>query len=162
METGVKVCDAMTHRPVSVRSSMTLAECAMLMKDKRVGSLLVRDDGNLLGILTETDIVRKAVAVQKSPGALIAKDIMHSDVVTISPEKDVFEAINLMREQDIRHLPVVDDKKLIGLLTMKDVLRIEPQLFDLLVEKLEVREEERKMQFWSDEGKKGEESSSED
>ena len=56
----------------------------------------------------------------------------------------MFEALIRMRDLNIRHLPVVDDKKLIGLLTLKDVLKIEPQLFELLVEKFELREEGRK------------------
>lgn len=145
------VCDAMTHRPVTVRSGATLARCAVLMKNKRVGSLLIKDDHSLLGILTETDIVRKAVAGNKTPGELTAGDIMTKRVVLISPEKDIFEALNKMRDHDVRHLPVVDGKKLVGLLTLKDVLKIEPQLFDLLVETIELREEERKMRLWASE-----------
>ena len=145
------VCDAMTHRPVTVRSGTTLAKCAFLMKNKRVGSLLIKDDHSLLGILTETDIVRKAVAENKTPGALTAGDIMTKKVVLISPETDIFEALNKMRDHDLRHLPVVDGKKLVGLLTLKDVLKIEPQLFDLLVETIELREEERKMRLWASE-----------
>ena len=149
METGVKVCDAMTHRPITVRTSITLAECAMLMREKHVGSVLVKDNHSLLGIVTESDIVRKAVAAHKSPGEVSAVDIMTTRIITVSPEKDIFEAINIMRDHDLRHLPVVDGKRLVGLLTVKDILKIEPQLFEILAEKLEVREEERKMEFWA-------------
>ena len=71
-------------------------------------------------------------------------DIMESDIKTITPEKDIFEALILMKEFNIRHLPVVDGSKMIGLLTLKDILKIEHQLFDLLVEKFELKEESRK------------------
>jgi len=151
MDTGVNVCDAMTHQPITVRGSVTLAECAILMRNKKVGSVLVKDNSSLLGIVTERDIVRRAVAAQKIPGEMTVADVMSTDIKSISPEKDIFEAINLMRDCDFRHLPVIDGKKLIGLLTVKDILKIEPQLFDLLVEKIELREEERKMRLWAHE-----------
>ena len=61
----------------------------------------------------------------------------YSSVVTISPEKDVFEALVTMRNNDIRHLPVVKGNELLGFLTLKDVLKIQPELFDILLEKVE-------------------------
>lgn len=147
MNTGIKVGDAMTRRPFYVSSTTTLAECAHLMKEKRVGSLLVKDSDVLLGIVTEQDIVRKAVAINKSPAELSAQDIMEKQLVTISGAEDIFEAIKIMKKHDIRHLPVVGNGELHGFLTLKDVLKIEPELFELMVDRLVIREEELKPAF---------------
>jgi signal-transduction protein with cAMP-binding, CBS, and nucleotidyltransferase domain len=65
-------------------------------------------------------------------------------MVIISPEKDIYDAIIKMRDKDVRRLPVIHDGELIGLLTEKDILKIEPSLFDLLVERYEIREEDKK------------------
>ena len=61
---------------------------------------------------------------------------MTTKLVTIEPKADIFDAMMLMRDAEVRHLPVVENKKILGFLTMKDILKIEPQLFDLIVEKI--------------------------
>ena len=145
MKTGIKVVDAMTRLPVSITPDTTLQDCAHLMKEQHVGSLLVKKGESLIGILTERDIVRKAVAsgldITKTP----AKDVMVEEVVTVPPGADIFEAIHLMKDHDIRHLPVADGKKLVGFITIKDILKIQPQLFENLVDKMRIAEEDRKM-----------------
>ena len=145
MKTGVMVCDAMTRQPLCVPPQTTIAECAAIMKEENVGSLLIKDGAKLLGILTEQDIVRKAVAQSKKPAELSAADIMEKELVTMTGSEDILDALALMSEHDIRHLPIVNNGELAGFLTMKDVLRIEPALFDLLVDRLDVREEESKL-----------------
>jgi len=137
MKTGVSVADAMTHSPVTVSPSKALEHCAILMKEKNIGSLIVEQNKKLMGIITEWDIVRKVVADGANPKFIRAEDVMENKVVTISPEKDVFEALVTMRNNDIKHLPVVNGKELIGFLTLKDVLKIQPELFDILLEKVE-------------------------
>lgn len=144
METGYKVCDAMTEHPVTISPNATLKQCADLMAKKHVGSILVEEEGKIVGILSEQDIVRKAVAKGLPTGVKKVKDIMEEKLVTISPEKDIFDALTMMRDYNIRHLPVMGNGKFMGLVTMKDILKIEPDLFDILVEKFEIREEEKK------------------
>jgi len=144
LETGYKVCDAMTESPITISANKTLRDAAKLMAKEHVGALLVKEDGNLIGVFTEQDIVRKAVALPGNPSTRKVKEIMEKTVTTIAPEADIFDAIRVMRDYNIRHLPVVSDSKLIGLVTLKDILKIEPDLFDLLVEKFELREESRK------------------
>ena len=69
---------------------------------------------------------------------------METKLLMISPSDDIYDALIKMRDSNIRHLPVVEHGKMVGLLTLKDILKIEPQLFELLVEKFELREETRK------------------
>jgi signal-transduction protein with cAMP-binding, CBS, and nucleotidyltransferase domain len=143
MKTGYKVCDAMTEKPVTVSPDLSLQECAKIMSDRHVGAVLVHNK-ELDGIITEQDIVRKSVINNDKPSVRKASDIMETVMHTIGPEKDIYDALVHMKEKNIRHLPVVSNREMVGLLTLKDILKIEPQLFDLLVEKFELREEERK------------------
>ena len=132
MKTGFKVADAMTINPISVSPDISLLECAKIMSEKHVGAIVVKD-WNSLGILTEQDIVRKAVAKGLDVNITI-KGLVEKDLFTVSPINDIYDAMIKMRDNNIRHLPVVADNEMVGLLTIKDILKIEPQLFDLIVE----------------------------
>jgi len=114
------------------------------MDSHHVGAIVVKDSHDILGLITEQDIVRNVIAKGINPLENNIKEFMEKELTTIPPDMDIFDALVKMRDMNIRHLPVVDDKKLLGLLTLKDILKIEPQLFELLVDKFEVREEERK------------------
>ncbi len=143
MKSGYKVADAMTINPISVGANTTLLECAKIMSEKHVGAVVVKDNLHSIGILTEQDIVRKAVAKGASTDESV-KSFMETKLITITPDADIYDALIKMRDNNIRHLPVVENDKMVGLLTIKDILKIEPDLFDLIVEKFELREESRK------------------
>ncbi len=144
MKIGVSVLDAMTRNPVVVSPEITLDKCAKLMKQKHVGALLIKEGDNVVGIATEQDIVRKAVLKDWKPSKVKIKDVMERKLLTISSSEDVFEAISMMRDYNVRHLPIIENGKFIGLVTAKDILKIEPDLFELLVEKIELRKEQTK------------------
>ena len=136
--------DAMTKEPIEVASGTTLQECSKIMANSHVGSLVVMENNELLGLITEQDIVRKAVAVGLDAEKTNVGEIMIRKLTVIEPEKDIYDALVLMKKLNIRQLPVMKNGEMAGLLTLKDILKIEPQLFDLLVEKFELREAERK------------------
>lgn len=144
MKTGYKILDAMTTKPVTVLPGTNLQECSKIMEKEHVGTLIIKDNGNLLGVITEQDIVRKLVAKGINPVDKKVDEYMETKLETIGPGVDIYEALVKMKELNIRHLPVVDSGEMVGLLTLKDILKIEPQLFDLLVENFILREETRK------------------
>ena len=144
MKTGYKVSDAMTKSPITVEPNTSLRDCAKQMEKKHVGSLLIIENEMLKGLITEQDIVRKAIAKGKNPDETKVNDVMEKKVITISPNKDIYDALVVMRNKNIRHLPIMNKNQMLGLLTIKDILKIEPQLFDIIVEKFELREEKRK------------------
>jgi signal-transduction protein with cAMP-binding, CBS, and nucleotidyltransferase domain len=141
---GVKVGDIMTRNFVSVKPDTSLIECAKEMIKKHVGSLVVKEMQSLKGILTEKDVVW-AVVKKQDLSKIKAKDIMTRRVVTINPSKDIYEAISRMSNTKIRVLPVVVKDKVIGVVTMKDILRLEPSLFDIVTRSIEIREENAKL-----------------
>ncbi|MFH1182428.1 MAG: CBS domain-containing protein [Candidatus Woesearchaeota archaeon] len=147
ISTGYRVCDIMTRKPISVTPDMTVKECALLMQEKNVGSLAVKTADTLSGYITEQMIVKEIVAKGKDASKVKAGDIMAKRVVTIHPNADIMDALKKMRENDVRQLPVIDaenSNKLVGLLTMKDILNVQPQMMEILEEKLPLQEEERK------------------
>ena len=147
MKTGYTVHACMTTKPISIEKGEKIGQAAKLMANHRVGALLVKEGDAAVGIITDQDIVRHFVAKGINPLTKKVKDFDSKELITITPEADIYEALVKMRDFGIRHLPVVEDTKLIGLLTMKDILKVEPQLFDIVVEKYELMEEDRKQRL---------------
>ena len=143
MKTGIKVAEAMTTQPITTSKNTSIQECAKLMKKFDVGSILITEEDHVIGIVTEWDLTRKVIAEGMEVEGSV-KEIMENIMMTAEPDMDLSEAIRMLNDNDIRHLPVVEDGKFIGLITLKDILRIEPQLFETVVEKIRVREEARK------------------
>ena len=143
-ETGIKVYNAMTHNPVTVLIETTLQECAKIMAENHVGALLIKDEEKIVGVVTEQDMVRKAISQDMPASNTSVKEIMETNLVRIDSKEDVVKAIHLMGNLNVRHLPVFDGDKFVGLITTKDVLKIEPQLFEILAEKIELKEAARK------------------
>ena len=136
----------------------------MPMIKKKVGSLIIEEKNELKGILTERDIIwaiaKKSVRDLKK---IKAKEIANRKVVTIKPSADLFEALQKMKKSKYRWLPVMVKGKVIGLLTIKDILAIEPDLFEIAQsheifqireenEKLKRRKSREKGKAWSSEG----------
>ena len=144
MKIGVKVGDVMTREFVFVSPNATVAECSKVMIAKKVGSLIVKSDHQLEGILTEGDVI-KAIAKSKNLSKIKAKDVMSKKVLTVSPSADMYEALKKMRGKKIRWLPVTVKNHVIGMLTVKDILRIEPSLFDIVSEFQPIKEEYEKL-----------------
>ena len=92
----------------------------------------------------EPDKEVKAKTVVKTAEKTKVEAIMIKDVITIQPDADIYDALMLIKDEDIRQLPVLDGKKLVGLLTVKDILKIQPQLFELVADKISLREESLK------------------
>lgn len=128
----------MTRNPVIVKPLTTIEDCAKKMIKEHVGSLIIKENDRLKGILTEKDIVEKVVARGLNTKKVTVNKIMTVSPVTINPEKDIMDAVKFMNEKQIRRLPVVKDNKLLGLITVYDILKIQPELLDLISEKSKV------------------------
>jgi CBS domain-containing protein len=147
MRTGYKVSDIMTASPIKIEADSTMQQCAEIMKKHDVGSLIVVKNSKFAGILTDQDIIFKVVLKDTLPSKITVEKIMTplKDIISIEPDKDIYDALVLMKENDLKRLPVMKGKTLHGLITNKDILRIQPDLFDLIVDTLDLREEKRKL-----------------
>jgi len=146
MDTGIQVGDLMTRNFIWVSPDTDLKKCAKTMIKKRVGSLIIKEGDELKGILTEKDIVWAVVKKSKKDlSSILAKDLMKKKVVTIKPGADLAEALKRMKKKKVRRLPIVENKKVIGMLTTKDVFKIEPGLYELILESTKIKEESSKL-----------------
>jgi CBS domain-containing protein len=120
---GPKVKDVMTMRPRSVRPDTPVSEVAELMDHEDVGSIPVVDDGDrLVGLVTDRDIVVRAIARGKDPRGMPAREVASQDLVTVEDETSLSDALQLMANYQIRRLPVIDgDSRLIGVVSQADV-----------------------------------------
>jgi CBS domain-containing protein len=134
MKTNIKVCDAMTRKPISVEKNTNVEEAAKIMRARGIGSLVVIESKKLIGFVTLEEFVFRAIALGMNVKLATIEDIMRrrSEIVTVSPSADISSAIDLINKNNVRQLPVVDptDDKLVGLITVKDILKIEPQMFE--------------------------------
>ncbi len=127
---GIKVGDVMIRNFVSAKPYISVLSAVNLMVKKRIGSLILQEEGILKGILTEKDIMW-ALSKQADLSDTKAIDICTRKITTIRPSADIADAVRVMKRAKFRRLPVVVKKKVIGYLTLKDILRIQPELFEI-------------------------------
>ena len=94
-----------------------------VMADKKVGSLLVMDNDELVGIFTERDHSRKVGLMNCKPEDILVKDVMTKDLITVAPNHSVRECMAIMTDNRVRHLPVIEQGKLIGIISIGDVVK---------------------------------------
>ena len=115
------VADVMTPGVETTTSSEALRDAARTMREGDFGSMPVVDDGRLVGILTDRDIVVRGVAEGLDPTVARVGDVASRTPVAVAPDQDLDEAMELMAEHRVRRLPVVDDGRLVGVLSQADV-----------------------------------------
>ena len=144
----MRVSEIMTNAAVTDQSDDTLVEAARKMWKQQTGSLLVVDGEDLVGIVTERDIL-KAVANGISLNETRISEIMSKDLMTVGPGTSLREAAKVMADKWIRHLPVRDGGKLVGVLSQRDLAGVlagalnEPEALQQLVESSELVRERR-------------------
>ena len=115
------VREVMTPNPKTLAPGATVMEAAHAMRESDIGNVVVLDNGRLCGILTDRDIVVRALALGSDPVRTRVGDICSRDLTTISPDESVGQAVRLMRDKAIRRLPVEDQGRVVGVVTLGDV-----------------------------------------
>jgi CBS domain-containing protein len=119
---GTNVRDVMTARPRAAAPDTPLSQVAELMVTEDVGAIPVIDGDKLAGVITDRDIVVRAIAKGKDPRGMATSEISSGEVVTVGPDHDLSDALHLMAQHQVRRLPVVDDEnRLVGMVSQADV-----------------------------------------
>lgn len=113
--------EVMTHDPRTVSADSSLADAARFMRDDDVGAIVVEREGSIAGIVTDRDIVVRAVADGRDPGSTSVGDVASADVVTVTPDQDVEQVRRLMRERDVRRVIVEQDGRAAGIVSLGDL-----------------------------------------
>ncbi len=133
------VRDIMTENVVTMSFDETVLDAALTMKKMDIGSVIIVDTSRAIGILTESDIVRRVVAERLDPSTTKVGDVMSSPLIHISPETPLTDAMRIMARSGIRRVAVVKKDSLIGIITSRDILQWSPELIDILSESLRVQ-----------------------
>jgi len=107
----------------TVNGSETIAEIASLMVNSNIGAVIVMRDTEPLGIVTERDLVRKVIYAEKDAGEIVAQEIMTAPLITISYDRTIEEALEIMQHNHVRRLVVLKGESMVGLLTERRLLR---------------------------------------
>ena len=115
--------EVMTENPKTVEASATLKEAAEIMASEDIGNVLVVENDEVQGIVTDRDIVVRGVAKGQDPEDCSVREVATTDVAVLSPDDSINDAIKKMEEKDIRRLPVVDDGKPVGIVSLGDLAK---------------------------------------
>lgn len=121
----------------SVDVEEPVLEAIQMMADKHIGALPVTRNGELAGVISERDYARKVILLGRSSAETPVWQIMSSPVITVSPNEDVRQCMQLMTEQRIRHLPVVAEGRMVGMISIGDLVRAVIEEQDQTIEHLE-------------------------
>jgi CBS domain-containing protein len=113
----------MSRKILTVAPSAPVVDAARLMREAQIGALLIAEGARYLGIISETDVVRKVVAGEKDARRVPVSDVMMAPIITIEIDRSAHEASDLMAERAIRHLAVTEDGAIVGMLSVRDLLR---------------------------------------
>lgn len=119
----IKVADIMSEDLISVDINVSITDAAKLLIEKGISSVVVTNSEKVVGIATERDFVRMDT-MDHHPEMI--KDIISKDIITIGPDEDVFQTVRLMGKHKIRHLLVKEGDKYVGIVSLRDLLKIQP------------------------------------
>jgi CBS domain-containing protein len=127
-------------KPLTIDENKNVRFIGELMRKTRRDSVVVIKDRKPIGIVTDSDLVKKIIAKNKKPSSITVKEIMSRPLVTTKPDDTILEATRKMKRSNIKRLPVLDKSKLVGILCLSDIARSSPEMIDLLEYKLTMRE----------------------
>jgi CBS domain-containing protein len=131
MSKEVIVKEAMKTNLAVINPNFSVIEAAKVMKKRNIGNVIVVEGDQPVGILTESDILKKVVAEGKNPEKTMVKDVMSTPIIVVDAYITLEEAMKTMGKCNVRRLPVIEDNKLIGIITQRDISRISPVLHEI-------------------------------
>ncbi|HOC09643.1 MAG TPA: CBS domain-containing protein [Bacillota bacterium] len=117
----MKIGDIMTRDVRTIDRNSTVEQAARMMKELNVGSIPVTENGNVIGIITDRDVVLRNVADGRTAADTRVEEVMSKTVVTATPDMDVHRAADLMAQNQIRRLPIVENNRMVGIVSIGDL-----------------------------------------
>jgi CBS domain-containing protein len=121
---GTSIKEVMTRDVRACEPNATVADAAKVMAQEDVGPVPIVEDGRLVGIVTDRDIVVRVVAESRDPNATTVREIASTELVTVSPDDALDDALNRLAERQVRRLPVVEGDRLVGIVAQADIARL--------------------------------------
>ena len=131
MNKDVLVKEVMKTKPVIVQPFTTVLEAARIMKQNKIGNVIVSEINHPIGILTESDIMKKVVCEARNPQEVTVEEVMSTPIIIAEPYISLQEALKIMGKCNIRRLPIVENNELVGIITQRDISRLSPALTEI-------------------------------
>jgi len=142
VETRVPLKEVMRGNPTTIEAEATVAKAAVRMCRDEVGSCIVLSGNVPIGIVTEQDMNCKVVAKDLKPSSIYVREIMSTPLITIESDRTVGEAAQMMVRHRVRRLPVVENGKVTGIVTVRDLLSVANELNEIMAELIVINREE--------------------
>lgn len=126
-------------KPLTIDVNKNVKFAGELMRKTRRDAVIVIKKRKPIGIVTDSDLIKKIIAKNKKPSSVKLKAIMSRPLVTVKPRETILEATRKMKRSNIKRLPVIDKGKLVGCLSLSDIARSSPEMIDLLEYKLKMK-----------------------
>jgi CBS domain-containing protein len=124
------------NRVWTIKKEATVLDGIKMMAEKKIGSLLIVEDGKPVGIFTERDYARKVGFERERPEDVLIEKVMTAELITVRPDQSVRECMRLLTENQIRHLPVIENGRVTGMISIGDVVRDLIEELEFLVDQL--------------------------
>lgn len=128
----ILVKDIMSKPVITIEENKTAKDAGVLMKTTRKGCLIITKSKNPVGIISDSDLIKRVIATNLKASQVKLSKIMSKPLVTVKPDDDVLVAVRKIRKTKIHRLPVVDKGKIVGLLSLSDIAKTSPEMTDLL------------------------------
>lgn len=133
----LKIAHGDKFKILTVDPTITVFEVAKLFQEKRVGAFPVMEGEVMVGIISERDLVTRVLAKDLNPKTTLVKEVMTPDPNYVSPFTDIMDCMSLMKEMDVRHMPVLENSKLVGIVSIRDILHTLWKTQELLAQQFE-------------------------
>ena len=131
LQMSVRMRDIMVTKVVTTTKNSTLEEAVKLMNDHEIGCLVVTENKKAVGILTERDLLKRILAKSENLKGIRVEEAMSTPLISVEPTVEIGDASRLMFEMNIKKMPIIGKGELLGLVTLTDILRIQPQLIKM-------------------------------
>ncbi len=135
----IYVKDVMVKPVITIEENKTLKQEGEIMKNTRRGCLIVTRKGKPIGIVSDSDIIKRVVAKNLLPSKIKVKNIMSKPLITIRPDEEIIEAVRKMKKSNIHWLPVILNGKLVGIISLTDIAKVSPEMLDLLEYRIKMK-----------------------
>ena len=129
---SLQVQNIMISNVMTVETNTLVMAAVKIMNQQGIGCLVVTKNGSPVGIVTERDLLKRVLAESKNPEKTMVQEIMSRPLIVGKPDMEIGEVIELMFDRKIKKIPIVEDGKLLGLVTFTDLLRFQPQLIKVV------------------------------
>lgn len=133
----LKIAHGDQFKILTVDPTITVFEVAKLFQEKHVGAFPVMEGEVMVGIISERDLVTRVLAKDLNPKTTLVKEVMTPDPNYVSPFTDIMDCMSLMKEMDVRHMPVLENSKLVGIVSIRDILHTLWKTQELLAQQFE-------------------------